>query len=117
MRRALIAIGVAVVVCGCRAEPECDRAVALSSLRDNLAFFGVDLSHLDDEELERHMIRANQVVIDTGRASGVSASDFADALRVVARTGFEIRDFRPPRPAEPPLPSGSTITTRSKEIP
>lgn len=67
------------------------RKKVILNIRRHMQFFGVDLSHLTDEEIERRFVEAARLIASTG----MPASDFARGLQrfgesaPAAMQGFE----------------------------
>lgn len=60
---------------------------ALSNIRKQTLFFGVDLSHLSDEEIERRLVEAAKRMA----GAGMPASVFARGLQRFAQSAQAVR--------------------------
>lgn len=60
-----------------------EKKAIIKSIRDNMAFFGFDLSDLSDEELEEGFIYVSEQIGNYG----VTGKEAADALFCLQRVG------------------------------
>lgn len=58
----------------------------MSSIRKQMLFFGVDLSHVSDDEIERRLVEATRKLASIG----MPASDFARGLQRFTESAREL---------------------------